>query len=249
MMVVEPFRWNLFSFGKVESTQQLALEQARLPNAEGMVITAEEQTAGRGSRGRTWVAPPGAAVLASLILQPPPARRQPVLLTALAAVSVCEVIHLTTGLVPALKWPNDVLVSRKKVAGVLVDLTAHAAVLGVGVNVNTPTSFFASARLTEATSLAIETGRDLDREQVLSGFLRLLGDHYQRLRHGDNQTLLQQWRRYTGLRGRQAALVTARQELCGQILALDFEELLIRDDDGRELRLQPEEILQIKPLP
>lgn len=247
-MVVQPIRWRLLCLGTVGSTQQLALEQAHLPEAEGLVITAKEQTAGRGRRGRTWLAPSGEAMLASLILRPSPARRQPVLLTALAAVSVCEAIHLATGLVPTIKWPNDVLLSRKKVAGVLVDLTAHAAVLGIGVNVNTPASFFASAQLFEATSLAVETARDLDQEKLLEEFLRLLGDHYQRLRLGDEETLLHQWRRYTDLRGRQAMLVTNQQEVCGQVVVLNFQEVLFRDGNGHELQLQPEEILQIKPV-
>src|SRR3954451_14175860 len=95
-------------YDRVESTNSLALELASDPASEGVVLVAREQSAGRGQHGRTWVSPAGSSVLLSAVLFPPPSLRRPAILTAWAAVSVCETIRETTGLEPAIKWPNDV---------------------------------------------------------------------------------------------------------------------------------------------
>src|SRR5262245_19737123 len=112
---------RVWSFPVVASTNTLALALADDVRNDGLVLLAQEQTTGRGQHGRTWAAPPGSSVLLSVLLFPPPSLRRTALLTAWAAVSVCETIGAAAGLEAAIKWPNDVLVQGRKVCGILIE--------------------------------------------------------------------------------------------------------------------------------
>ena len=237
--------WRLCRLGVVESTNTLALHQASDAASEGLVITAEEQTAGRGRRGRTWSAPAGSSLLLSVILRPPPEQRQPVRLTILGAVSVCQAIHDVTRLRPQIKWPNDVLIDGKKVAGLLVELTPHAAVLGIGLNVNVPASFFTAPHLAQGSSLAAILGREVARDELLTSLLRHLGQAYERLCAGAAGELEAQWRFHSGLLGHRAEVLTPSRRFTAEVLDLSFTSLTLRADDGQTLLLPPEELLQL----
>src|SRR5262249_51940124 len=108
-------------FDRLDSTNTFAAALAHDPANEGVVVLAREQTAGRGQYQRTWQAPAGTSVLLSVLLFPPPTLRRPALLTAWAAVSVCEAILQLTGLQAKIKWPNDVLIRGRKVCGILIE--------------------------------------------------------------------------------------------------------------------------------
>ena len=102
---------------------------------EGAVAVCDEQTAGRGRLGRNWNAPPGTAILCSVLLRPPP-ERTVAELSLVGGVAVAETVEAATTLAAQIKWPNDVLINRRKVAGILAEATEGAVVLGVGLNVN-----------------------------------------------------------------------------------------------------------------
>src|SRR5438128_420900 len=104
-------------FDTLDSTSNLAAELARETGAEGIVVLAREQTAGRGQRGRSWVCPAGSSVLLSVALFPPPELRRPAILAAWAANAVCETIRESIGVQAKIKWPNDVLIRGSKVCG------------------------------------------------------------------------------------------------------------------------------------
>jgi BirA family biotin operon repressor/biotin-[acetyl-CoA-carboxylase] ligase len=140
---------------------------------EGAVAVAEEQTAGRGRMGRRWEAPSGSSILVSTVLRPPTERRAPEL-TLVAGVTVAVVTERATGLAAQVKWPNDVMLDRRKVAGVIAELKDGAVVLGIGLNVNqAPGELPADAKVT-AGSLRSVTGREYDRAAILAArdFLR-----------------------------------------------------------------------------
>jgi BirA family biotin operon repressor/biotin-[acetyl-CoA-carboxylase] ligase len=149
-----------------ESTQLLLLG-SDLP--EGAVAVTDHQTGGRGRLGRTWVDAPSTAVLVSVLLRPPPNRRAPEL-SLVAALAVAEAVEAATGLSTQIKWPNDVMLDRRKVAGILAEMRDGAVVVGVGVNVNQsreqlPTDAHA------AGSLRTVTGREYDRPELLESVL------------------------------------------------------------------------------
>jgi len=152
-----------------ESTQ--ALVDTALP--EGALVVADHQTAGRGRLGRSWEAPPGTALLCSILLKPPADRAAPQL-SLVAGVAVADAIEQVVGLAAQLKWPNDVMLRRRKVAGCLAEARDGAVVLGIGVNVNQT-----GDQLPErAGSLRTLTGRDWDREELLAWLLDDLGRRY-----------------------------------------------------------------------
>ena len=156
------------------STQLLLPPEA----PEGALVVAGEQTSGRGRLGRRWFAPAGTSLLCSLQLRPAvPSERLPEL-TGVAARACAETIAALTGLEPALKFPNDVLVGGRKVAGILAEAREERVVLGVGVNVNVPAAELPQEVDLPATSLLVETGRELDRAELLVELLERLERGY-----------------------------------------------------------------------
>jgi BirA family transcriptional regulator, biotin operon repressor / biotin---[acetyl-CoA-carboxylase] ligase len=149
------------------STQRLL----RPGDPEGAVAVAEEQSEGRGRLGRTWQAPSGTSVLVSIMLQPavdPPRLPE---LSLIAGGAVAEAIAGVTGLEPAIKFPNDVLLGGKKVAGILAESSDGRVVLGIGVNVNQTAAELPADAQTEPTSLRLESGERVDRAALLAEIL------------------------------------------------------------------------------
>src|SRR5262249_46652758 len=149
----------------LDSTSTYAAALAADPGNAGVAVLAEEQTAGRGQYGRSWLCPGKTGVLMSLLLFPPPQARRPALLTAWAAVSVCETVLRTAGLQATIKWPNDVVLQGRKVCGILIEQT-RGTVVGIGLNVLQTAESFAAAGLPEAASLALFTDWPLDRYDI-----------------------------------------------------------------------------------
>ena len=171
------------------STNAHAAELARDPTYAGTVVTADLQVQGRGQYGRTWQSPPGANVLLSTLLFPPPALHRPAVLTAFAAVAVCETVHQFSAQHPRIKWPNDVMLDGKKVSGILIECGALTSsppyyVVGIGLNVNLTANDFALLELPDATSLLQSGGRWLDVAEVTRQLIRNLDAQYGRLLDG-----------------------------------------------------------------
>jgi BirA family biotin operon repressor/biotin-[acetyl-CoA-carboxylase] ligase len=147
-------------------------------DAEGTVAVAEEQTEGRGRLGRRWQAPAGTSILASLLLRPSvPTERLPEL-TLVGARACAEAIDAVTGLHASVKEPNDVLISGRKVAGVLGEAREDHVVLGIGLNVNVRAAELPARPEIPATSLLEETGQQVPRAPLLAELLARLESHY-----------------------------------------------------------------------
>jgi len=160
--------------GTTPSTQLLLGPDA----PEGALVTAEEQTAGRGRLGRRWLAPTGTSLLCSLQLRPPVSPERLPELTGVAARACADAIAALTGLEPELKFPNDVLLGSRKVAGVLAEAREERVVLGMGINVNVPADALPADVDRPATSLLVETGSELDRAELLAEVLENLERRY-----------------------------------------------------------------------
>ena len=157
-----------------ESTQLLLGQD----DPEGAIATADHQTAGRGRLGRDWIEAPGTSVIVSVLLRPPPERRAHEL-SLVAAVAVALALDETTGRGDTqLKWPNDVLLDGRKVAGILAELKGGAVVLGIGINVNQTAGELPEGTKLEAASLRTLDGVVRDREAVLEILLRRLDRVY-----------------------------------------------------------------------
>jgi BirA family biotin operon repressor/biotin-[acetyl-CoA-carboxylase] ligase len=187
-------------YDSVTSTMDLAADLARQGAAEGLVIVADHQTAGRGRRGRSWSSPPGAGLYVSMVLRPPLGCMSPAhisFLTLAAGVAVRAAIIHTSGWTPQLKWPNDVMASRRKLAGILAEGVAigtpeQTVLLGVGVNIRDaahPPEIAA-----RVTSLEAELMRRIDPAVLLDEMLVAIPAIYLRLQRDGPDDILREWR-------------------------------------------------------
>jgi BirA family biotin operon repressor/biotin-[acetyl-CoA-carboxylase] ligase len=217
----------------------LAHDLARDGAPDGTTLWAEEQTAGRGRRGRSWVAPHGTAILCSTICRPPVRPDELFLLVAAFGIGLCQGIERATGLQPQIKWPNDLLLDGRKVAGVLTesrltgDGLAHA-VVGFGLNVN-----LKAAELPEPhhdalppTSLALTLGAEVDREAVLRAILAGIDDAYDLLWQGSADTLRAAWTKRLAGRGERVRIETDAGPRIGEFSGVDYDGALLLIVDG-----------------
>lgn len=173
------FGKQTFRFRQVTSSNDIARHMAQNGSPEGTVVTATYQTRGRGQRGNHWVSPEGKSVLMSVILRPKSTSDQATELTKLAASSVARALGDLTGLETQVKWPNDVLIHQRKVAGILTEITTQAdrvefAVMGIGINVNTDKEQLADG----ATSLKVERQQEFSISLVSERVLAALEEDY-----------------------------------------------------------------------
>lgn len=172
--------WDIRRFETIDSTNTWVLEQARNGAAEGLVAVADEQTAGRGRLGRSWIAPPGSSLLMSVLLRPValPVERLH-LATAAVAMAGADALSQVAGVDAELKWPNDLLVGTRKLAGVLTEVEADAVVVGIGINCTWPDELPAeiadvAVAANHVAGRPVATGDVLDR--LLPALARRLDD-------------------------------------------------------------------------
>lgn len=231
-------------FDRLESTNTYAASLAHDPANDGLVILANEQSAGRGQHGRTWTCPPGAGILLSVLMFPPAALRRPVLLAAWAAVAVCETVRLTTGQQARIKWPNDVLVRGRKVCGILIE-QSRATVAGIGLNVNQSAESFAAAKLPDAGSLALFAPNSLATHDVARLLITQLDEEYDRLCGGDRSTLEARWQWHSGLLGKTVAVECHDTEHVGRLLDMTWDAVVVQTEESTR-SIRPETVRHIR---
>jgi BirA family biotin operon repressor/biotin-[acetyl-CoA-carboxylase] ligase len=195
-----PVRLDVRWLPTVTSTMDIAEQAAHAGAPEGFVVAADEQTRGRGRRGRTWSSPPGAGLYLTFLLRPPRLSDSSAvlsLLTLSAGVAVRGAVVRATGFSPELKWPNDLVVGRRKLAGILseglgIGTSDQAVLIGVGINVLT--AAHPGEIAARATSLEAELGRAVDRGALLEELLVAVPRTYDDLRHGKADDILRAWR-------------------------------------------------------
>jgi BirA family biotin operon repressor/biotin-[acetyl-CoA-carboxylase] ligase len=232
----------------VESTNTLAAEFAGDPAYNGLVVLADEQTAGRGQHGRTWLAPAGSSVLLSIVLSPPLALRRPVVLTAWAAVAVCKVVQSITGLRPQIKWPNDVLLAGRKVCGILIEQGHRgrlSCVVGIGLNVCQDEKTFSAADLTQASSLTQISKIHLAPPAVARNLICRLDAEYDDLLVAGPRELELSWRDLIGLLGESVTAECVGATHLGRLLALGFDGVELEQPGRRPVHLTPETIVHL----
>jgi BirA family transcriptional regulator, biotin operon repressor / biotin---[acetyl-CoA-carboxylase] ligase len=182
------FGKRILHFFKTDSTNRVAMELGHAGEAEGAVVIAEEQTAGRGRAGRTWHSERGTGLYFTLLLRPRLSPAQAPLLTMLAGIAAHSAISAQTGVAPELKWPNDLLLGSRKIGGILTEMHAEPSqvrfvIIGCGINVNQEN--FPAELSDVATSLRRETGRSHSRLELLVRLLAEFETDYNRfLREG-----------------------------------------------------------------
>jgi BirA family biotin operon repressor/biotin-[acetyl-CoA-carboxylase] ligase len=173
-------RWRVRRFDTIDSTNRWLLDEARQGAPEGLVAVADHQSAGRGRRGRTWTAPPGSSLLVSVLLRSRIDTERVHVLTMAAAVALRAAVQGVAGVRAGIKWPNDLVVDDRKLAGLLgeTELTADGEVgaIVVGAGCNVQWNDFPPELAEDATACNLEAGHDVDRAAVLSAFLDQMGE-------------------------------------------------------------------------
>jgi len=229
----------------VDSTNSLAASFASDPENNGLVVTASAQSAGRGQYDRIWQAPPESSILMSVLLFPSAGIRRPSVLTAWAAVSVCETLRQTAGLEARIKWPNDILVVGKKVCGILCEGGARHIVAGIGLNVNQSAEDFERMELPDAASLSLCAGRVFDVGEVTRQLIAQLDFEYDRLLHGEITVLEVDWKWRIGMVGKSVVVErTDGAALHGRLVEMSFAGIELACG-GEMISIVPEAIRQI----
>ncbi len=228
-------------FAALDSTMREAAERAQDGAAEGTVIVAGEQSAGRGRLGRSWHSEPGAGLYLSVILRPEVAAKQAPALTLALGLGVAEGIEKIAPVTCDLRWPNDVMIGEKKCAGILVEMTSADervcyVIAGIGINLNhrsLPRDLRRSA-----TSLRIETGEEFDAGKALSTILAGCERYYDRFAARGSAPIIEAFtRRSSYARGKRVVIEGAGPRRVGTTAGLDPSGVLMIETESGEKEL------------
>jgi BirA family biotin operon repressor/biotin-[acetyl-CoA-carboxylase] ligase len=241
---------HLHVFDEVASTNRVLRQLARAGAGEGTVVLAERQTEGRGRLGQEWFSPPGVNLYASVLFRERIAPGGAQLFCFIASLAVADAIK-ALGLHPAIKWPNDVLVGRKKVAGALMECatrgtTVDFLVVGVGVNLNVDLASLHSAlgpAGAGATSLAAVLGHEVDRNAFAASYLNHLDAWARRFRAEGPAPILAAWRQRDILTGRRVEARGERETFDGRVLGVNAAgQLVVQTPSGEPRAILNEEL-------
>jgi BirA family biotin operon repressor/biotin-[acetyl-CoA-carboxylase] ligase len=230
-------------FQETTSTNDVAARLARGGAAEGAVVFAESQTKGRGRLGRTWISPAGKGLWFTVLLRPNIPPQEATQLTVAAATAISRAIAQQTGLTPEIKWPNDILIRGRKLAGILTEMRAELdrvqeVLLGIGMDVNLEADDFYQALRPTVTSLRIETGQKVNRAELAVAVLRELDRDYQMVTEGQFDRLAEQWQQRCTTLGRQVVIRMGDRVIRGRAESLDDDgALLVRGTHGHLERI------------
>ena len=227
-----PWGELLQCFDCVESTNTLAKAMAASGSPAGTVLIADSQTGGRGRRGRSFHSPSGTGIYMSAILRPGCAPTELMHLTCAVAVAMCDAVEKAAGFRPGIKWTNDLVFGKRKLAGILTELglspsgTVDYAVIGIGVNCTQESGDFPEEIREIAGSVSMAAGGPVDRAALAAAMVEALAEMDQTLLSG-RQTVLDRYRRDCITLGQDIALIRGDEIRHGKALDIDPEGALI----------------------
>jgi len=243
---------DLRVFEETTSTNDVIEKLARDGVKEGAVVFTEKQTQGRGRLGRKWISPSRKGLWFSILLRPDLRPQAATQLTVVSATAVRRAIESHTGLKAEVKWPNDILVGEKKVAGILTELNAELdrvnyMILGIGVDVNLAPEDFPPELRKTATSLRMELSRPISRAELAVNILRELDRDYARLTQGEFATVADEWEEHCTTIGLEVAIRAGQREIRGRAESLGEDgALLLRTEHGHLERIVGGDVTLLK---
>ena len=222
----------LYYYPEIGSTNDEAFRLGLSGALEGTVVIADSQTKGKGRLQRVWHSPPGSNIYTSIILRPNCKPDQAPQISIAAGVAVAEIINEYCPRHVQLKWPNDVLLNKKKVCGILAQMKTSSnridfVVLGIGINVNIGYNQLPPDIRTIATSLAIETGREISRLELIIGLYENLAKWYKQLTERGFGTIKEKWINLAPMIGKKVQVMFHNEVIMGKALGLDDDGSLI----------------------
>jgi len=230
-------------FKETTSTNDIIEKFARDGVKEGVVVFAESQTKGRGRLGRKWASPAKKGLWFSILLRPELRPHETTRLTVASATALRRAIESKTGLAPEIKWPNDILLHGKKVAGILTELNAELdrvkyVIIGIGVDVNLTARDLPPELKKIATSLKIESGKAISRAELAILILRELDADYHRICSDEFESIAEEWEKHCKTIGQEVVIRTGFREIRGRAESLAEDgALLLRTEHGRPERI------------
>jgi len=234
---------DIHVFQETTSTNDIIERFARDGVKEGVVVFAESQTRGRGRLGRKWVSPAKKGLWFSILLRPDLRPHETTQLIVASATALRRAIETQTGLEPEIKWPNDILIRGKKIAGILTELSAEVdrvkyVIIGIGVDVNLAARDFPQDLKKIATSLKIESGKSISRAELAVNILRELDADYQRICANEFEHVAEEWEKHCKTIGEEVVIRTGPREIRGRAESLAEDgALLLRTEHGRLERI------------
>lgn len=216
----------------ISSTNDRAKELAAGGAAEGTLVIAEEQTAGRGRKGRSWFSAAGDGICLSMILRPRMSPSEASRITLMTAVALAETLLELSDLPVLIKWPNDLLIRGKKLAGILTEMSMEMdqvdfVVVGLGLNVNSPLDNFVPEVRDIASSLMIETGESWNRASLVRTFLSWF-EHYYALIHDQGfPAVMKRWKELSDIIGKEVCVDMLGSRKTGRVVDVDDDGVLI----------------------
>jgi BirA family biotin operon repressor/biotin-[acetyl-CoA-carboxylase] ligase len=230
-------------FPDADSTNTVAFQLALHGASEGEVVVVEAQTAGKGRMGRRWESPVGVNIYLSIILRPLFAPSKIPMITLMTAVACAEAIEEATEVLPAIKWPNDLLLGNKKLGGILTEADMEMdrinfVIVGIGINVNMRHSAFPSSLRDSATSLQEALGKEVSRVSLIQAILRRFELWYTKFKEGKGEAITRRWEELSQMRGKKVAITFMGETVQGKALEIDADgALLIQDERGEVKRI------------
>ncbi|HOI13718.1 MAG TPA: biotin--[acetyl-CoA-carboxylase] ligase [Methanoculleus sp.] len=232
-------------FDSTASTSWVAKKLADETDPEklhGMVIIAEEQTGGVGRLGRAWVSP-GGGIWATILLKPKIPLDHLFMITMAGSIAIARAIRKEYGISALIKWPNDIFIGDKKVAGLLLELSAeadtvHYALLGIGIDANVSLDELSSNLRETVTTLQVEAGHKVDRVALLARVLREFELRYQQLEDAEYDSIIREWKSLSLTLDHRVAIKTVNKTFTGEAIDIDAHgALIIRKDNGKVERV------------
>jgi BirA family biotin operon repressor/biotin-[acetyl-CoA-carboxylase] ligase len=239
-------------FSEISSTNTHARALAENGAGEGEIVIADAQSAGRGRLGRRWSSPPYANLYFSIILRPKLAPAHVPQTTLMAAVALADTVAAFIPGLPTIKWPNDIMLDGKKLAGILTEVSCDAervnyVILGIGVNLNYPREMMPDEVRERATSVFESTQKTVSRESFLKGLIHALDRCYGELEVSGFTAIAARWEARFGLRGRRVRVESFDQAVIGRAKGIDRDgALLLEDDSGALQRIVAGDVIPVE---
>jgi BirA family transcriptional regulator, biotin operon repressor / biotin---[acetyl-CoA-carboxylase] ligase len=240
--------WRIHYFDQTDSTQEAARELASDGAAEGTVVVAERQSAGRGRLGRSWHSPSNVSLYSTTILRPKMPLAKVPQISLMAGVAAADAIARVAPGIVALKWPNDLWLKGRKTGGIIAEAVTdvkgelETVLLGIGINVNLSANDIPGELRERATSIRIATGRVCDRIELADSLFSSLDSRYMELLASGFAVMRPAWERYSALTGKRVAIVDGGRRIEGTVQGIDDEGALMLDLGPRVQRIVAGEV-------
>ncbi|WP_250278818.1 biotin--[acetyl-CoA-carboxylase] ligase [[Clostridium] colinum] len=237
---------NIYFFDEITSTNEYAKKLADDKVEEGALVVANCQTNGKGRLDRNWVSNKGEGIFLSLILRPNIELFSIVQITLLAGICICNAIKKVTNLDAKIKWPNDIIINNKKVCGILTEVTAQVdnvsyIILGIGINVNNKK--FSDELENKATSIFLETGKNVERQKLIAMLLKEFENKYFIYKkEKDFSIFLEEYKSLCINLDKQAKVIYNGQEILGKVLDISNLGEIIFETDNNILKIVSGEV-------